>query len=99
MDAEPAGGSEGMSRSEEEQRQRDGDIACSGAIPLEGEEDTGAASGGEMTPYTIGSGADGVSSGTVARQEEHPGKVQKKALAQRPNECVHNKNKIGRAHV
>lgn len=64
VDAEPAGGGESVSRSEEEQRQRDEDIACSDPIPLEGEENTGAANGEEMTPDTIGSGVDGVSRGT-----------------------------------
>jgi hypothetical protein len=49
-DAEPAGGGERVSRSGEDQRQQD--------------EDTGAASGGEMTPSTIGSSADGVSGET-----------------------------------
>ena len=50
VDTEPAGGGERVSRSEEDQRQQD--------------EDTGAASGGEMTPSTIGSSADGVSGET-----------------------------------
>ena len=45
-------------------RQQDEDIACSDVISLEGEEETGAASGGEMTPSTIGSSADGVSGET-----------------------------------
>ena len=84
MDAEPAGGSEGVSRSEEEQRQRDGDIACSGAIPLEGEEDTGAASRGEMTPYTIGSGADGVSSGTGRTTRGAPGQSAEEGASAAP---------------
>ena len=62
VEAEPAGGSE--SRSGEEQRQQDGDIAGSEVVLLEGEGDSGAAGGGEGVPSTIGSGADGVSSET-----------------------------------
>ncbi|XP_030205902.1 DNA-binding protein HEXBP-like [Gadus morhua] len=62
VDTEPAGGGERVSRSEEDQRQQD--------------EDTGAASGGEMTPSTIGSSADGVSARASERRGGRPGEVE-----------------------